>query len=217
MGCPGFASYQIDGDGSVIVNGDRPSFSTQSSQAAELHAAWRRYGSVLQNAADSAGVPSGWLLGIMMVESGGGAATCSGCVPGCCTSWGGRQCCAFGVMQMTAPTAAAYGFSVEQVATDAGVATLAAARLLRDLLRRYDGDFVAALAAYNTGSARCTGSGLFGYASAPEYLRKVVTYSNTAITLRLPPPRGASTVLLVAAAVFGAGMFGLQRFQKRRI
>jgi soluble lytic murein transglycosylase-like protein len=117
-------------------------------------------------------------------------------------------------MQMTAQTAASYGVSVSQLMSDSSAAIWASARLLRDLLSRNGGDFVAALAAYNTGKAVCTGSGGFGYGAAPEYLMKAVTYSNTAITSGLvqkAPSSGAAGVLLSAAAVFAVGFFSVIR------
>lgn len=214
MTCPNAASYSIDGDGLVEVNGVQPHFDKDSSQAARLLRVWAKWGSAIYGSAQRYAVPPEWILGVMMQESGGDPAACSPCGEKCCGTHLGRKCCAFGIMQFVPTTADQYGTSVEQMLQDPVLAIDIGTKFLRDLLKRYDGDFIMATAAYNAGTPRCGGSTTFGYVSDNDYSFQVVQWSNTAIKFGLPKPSIAApfiaTMGLVAAGLIMADVIKLK-------
>lgn len=218
--CPGFASYEILGNGLVQVNGAVPIFS-DSTRIEMLQNAWASYGAVIARVAWNHDVPAPWILGILMQESGGGdpAMTCSPCSASCCSEAAGRSCCAHGIMQFTGPTAAMYGTSAAALQQDPALALDKAAEFLSESFRKYDGDFVKMAAAYNGGPgvlSKCGGGdATFGYSTNSNYVSLVVKWSNTALSLGLKmfPPRKASFFagLVGAAALAGGAYYAMQK------
>lgn len=209
MGCPGSASYQIRDDGLVEVNGSVPTFSARAEQE-KLLRTWQTYGGALQEASSTTGVPTAWILGVLMQESRGGelnCSSCSACDPRHCSSHLGQTCCAFSIMQFLPSTAEALGYPIEALMQDDGLAILAGAKLLASNLDRYQGDAIKAFVSYNAGSPRCGGATTFGYQTNGDYALDVVRWSNTALHMRLPLVRGGGAIpfLLAAIGVAAAG------------
>ncbi len=218
--CPGYASYTILGDGSVQVNGSVPIFSDETSQQRLLDA-WDEFGDVITEVAWKYGIPAPWMLGILMQESGGGdpSMVCSPCTGSCCSEAGGRKCCAFGIMQFTAQTAASFGTSAAALLADDGLAIERAGAFIASIFTKRGGDFVKIAVEYNAGPgglSRCNGGDeIFGYGTNPNYAYRVVRWSNTAIALGLKtfPSRTAGflTGLLGAAALAAGAIYAMQK------
>ncbi len=209
MGCPGYASYSIHGNGLVEVNGVVPAFSSESTKARVLEA-WDKFGPAISSAAGRYGFPAPWLLGILMQESNGGkldCSPCSACPARHCSTHLGKTCCAFTIMQFLPTTAAAQGTSIELMMQDDTLAIMTGGKLLSKLLARYNGDIVKAAASYNAGSPVCNNSSTtFGYRSNGDYPMDVVKWANTATNMKLLPNKSLLGVAFVAAGVFTAGI-----------
>jgi soluble lytic murein transglycosylase-like protein len=205
MGCPGYASYNINGDGTVEVNGQVPAFLVGSIQANSVKKAWKKYGGALQYAAKKYGIPKEWLLGLLMQESLGGTITCSPCTSGCCSLHLSRQCCAYGVMQFIPATAYANGTSPERLLQDPAHAIERAGHFLKKRLLEVGGDIVKAATLYNAGKLECGAETTFGYVSNHDYPYQLVKWSNTAKSLGLQR-ESLIVPTLAAAGIVTAGL-----------
>lgn len=188
MGCTGYASYKIHGNGTVEVNGQIPSFLHQRNEVQKLQRVWERHGLAAQVAAERHKIHPAWVLGILMQESGGDVAACSPC-SACniryCEEHLGRSCCAFGVMQFTGETARAMQSSPARMLQDPVHAVERGAALLRRNLDRTGGDLVKAAALYNSGRLQCGADNTFGYVTNSDYPYQVIKWANTASQLNL--------------------------------
>lgn len=146
----------------------------------------------------------------MMAESKGSQFACSPCSlcdPSLCASGGGKQCCAFGLMQFIAPTAATYGVTPDLVMRNPSVAIDVAGQLIEHLGERVGFDLVRIAAAYNGGLSRCGKSGTtFGWFTNGDYPMTVVQYANTFVALGLKPPLMSSGAAGAFFATVGIGV-----------
>ena len=212
MGCPGSASYRIDGNGLVEVNGLLPTISNAATkqQMADL---WGEYGRNIESAARHFGVNPFWLFGIMMVETGWSypnlkrCSPCSACSPKYCRHYFGKSCCAWSIMQIIEPTANKFGYTIPQIQSDDATAITAGAHIFKYFLDKAGGDLVKAAAFYNGGTGvPCTGQFTFGYRTQGDYPMAVVRYANTAAMMGLPRHKSLLAGVFVAAGVTAAGL-----------
>jgi len=200
--CPGFASYQNQPNGQVTVNGQLQYASERNAEL--LLDAWEKYGGLILQTAQKYQLQPAWLIGIMMAESKGNqhaCSPCSACRPELCVTGAGLRCCAFGVMQFIAPTAAAYGVTPDQLIRSPAVSIDVGGRFIRDLANKVGYDIVRIAAAYNGGIGKCGKAGTtFGWYTNADYPFEVVKYVNTFVSLQ--PNYSPSSGLGLAGAFF---------------
>lgn len=206
QGCPGFATYRDLPNGQVEVNGSIPVF-TDPRRVDPLLVAWDKYGSALASSASRNGLPTSWLVGIMMAESKGNSRACSPCSicrSELCASGAGMQCCAFGLMQFIEKTANVYGTTPTEMVEKPSVAIDVAGELVADLADRFGPELPKIAAAYNAGGPRCSQPGTtFGWKTNDDYPMVVTQYANTFVELGLSPPAFSSNLFGIAAAASG--------------
>lgn len=205
--CPGFATYQTLSNGQVSVNGQVP-FVKSDALAEMVQEAWGKHGSSIARVSAQTGIPVHWFVGIMMAESKGNqyaCSPCSLCSSSLCAEGAGQRCCAFGLMQMIAPTANRYGVTPTQLMQSPTQALFAAARYIQALVDQVGTDLVRVAAAYNAGVGslkKCGKQGsTFGWYTNGDYPMEVVQYSNTFIGLRLAPVQSNSMLGALFATV----------------
>lgn len=210
--CPGFATYQTLSNGQVSVNGQVP-FVRSDSLVEAVQKAWGMHGSSIARVSAETGVPVHWFVGIMMAESKGNqyaCSPCSLCSSALCAEGAGQKCCAFGLMQMVAPTANRYGVTPTQIMESPTQALLAAARYIEALVVLVGNDLVRVAAAYNAGSASLNKCGkqdsTFGWYTNNDYPMEVIRYANTFIGLRLAPVPQSNSMLGALFAIAGLGI-----------
>jgi len=123
---------------------------------------WRQ---LIEDAAARNGVPAAWVATIMAIETQGknlcmtsSQSVCSG--PGCaCVPNEGAGLMA--TLPSTAAIVLARGVTSQQLLEDPALAIEAGTRYLKQMLDKYQGDFVAAAVAYNAGSVRCGRGGVW--------------------------------------------------------
>jgi hypothetical protein len=232
--CVGFASYDVLGDMRVAVNDTVPVWNRGSPQEARAAQIWDEWGADIRVASRGHDFPATWLVGIMSVESAGNTRACSPCMSHCCGPVSeklGHGCCAYGLMQFIDMVARMYGASGPELIGNGPLAIDLAAHHLADLAYTglspsgasfgaapYGLDLPKIASAYNSGSARCTGSGTFGLSGEHDYSMLVVRYANTAAALGIPAWPGASlaTIAGVGIAVSGiAAAYALWRGKLR--
>lgn len=212
--CTGYASYETDPDTLVIsVNGSVPYWPVGSAWEARVKKGIDRWLAPSQSACAATGMPLTWFFGIMAAESGGDPAACSPPTGSC-----GGRCCAYGLMQFIDSTARCYGkVSGEDLIANPELALDLSAKFFGD---RIDGtnssgcysghafglDLPRLAAAYNAGSARCSGDGTFGLFDQSDYAMRVVRSANTAYRLGVTPWPVASRSLM---KVVGAGLMAV--------
>lgn len=194
--CPGFATYQSQPNWQVAVNGQLPLASVQSESL--IREVWAKYGGIITRVANKYRIPAAWLVGILMAESKGNqyaCSPCSACRPELCTTGAGLRCCAFGLMQFIAPTAANYGASPDELITNPAKSLDIGGQLIVDLAEKVGFDLVRIAAAYNGGYNRCGKEDTtFGWQTHGDYPMEVVKYTNTFVEMQLVASPGSSIV-----------------------
>lgn len=214
--CPGFATYQTLSNGQVSVNGQVP-FVKSDQLAGMVDAAWAKYGSAITRVSQQSGIPVHWFVGIMMAESKGNqyaCSPCSICAASLCSEGAGQRCCAFGLMQMIAPTANKFGATPTQLMQSPVQALQAAARYIQAIVDQVGSDLVRVAVAYNAGVGglnKCGKDGTtFGWYTNGNYPMEVVQYANTFLQLAPPAPQAvsmlgalfATTGVAIAAGIY---------------
>lgn len=210
--CPGFATYQTLSNGQVSVNGQVP-FVKSESLAQVIVEAWNKHGSSITQVSAQTGIPVHWFVGIMMAESKGNQYACSPCSlcnESLCAEGAGQRCCAFGLMQMIAPTANKFGATPTQLMQSPIQALLAAAGYIDAIAEQVGDDLVRVAAAYNAGVGSLKKCGkqetTFGWYTNGNYPMEVVQYANTFIGLQLAPVPQSNTMLGALFATVGLGI-----------
>jgi hypothetical protein len=194
--CSGGAAYEVADDLTITVNGQIPAWGVGSKQEAKLVQTWERWGGLISASCRANRVPGTWFAAIMSVESQGDPSACSPCQPSTCSFYPHCQpCCAFGLLQMIDMTARCYGAAKgSDLLGNPELSIELGARMLAELIygpRKcasgpYGLDLVRIAAAYNGGSAKCTGSGTFGLIGQGDYSMNAVRYANTAARIGIP-------------------------------
>jgi soluble lytic murein transglycosylase-like protein len=210
--CPGFATYQTLSNGQVLVNGQVPLVKHEQLSVA-VQKAWREHGAVITRVSQQSGIPVHWFVGIMMAESKGNQYACSPCSlcnASLCAEGAGQRCCAFGLMQMIAPTANKFGATPTQLMQSTSASLTAAARYIQAIAAQVGGDLVRVAVAYNAGVGaldKCGKSGTtFGWHTNGNYPMDVVQYANTFLALRLAPPAPVTSIVGALLATVGVGI-----------
>lgn len=120
---------------------------------------------LIEDAAARNGVPAAWIATIMAIETQGknlcvtsSQSVCSG--PGCaCVQNEGAGLMA--TLPSTASIVLGRGVTSQQLLEDPAIAIEAGTKYLKQLLDKYQGDFVAAAVGYNAGSVRCGRGGVW--------------------------------------------------------
>ena len=185
--CPGFATYSVNDDTSITVNGQNIAFDAGTVPAKKVTSLWSKFADAIQQASAKTGIPISWLVGIMTIESGGNPNACSPCInydsagnqvcsfaPNC-----GGPCCAYGLMQFIDSTARAYGTTGPALLGDERLAIEIAGKYLRTLLDKSGGDPVVMAKRYNGGGPSCSGAGTFGIGGQGDYPANFVRAINT--------------------------------------
>jgi len=217
--CPGFATYQVQSNGQVEVNGRLSTFAEGSKNEEILLSVWDKFSGEVSAASRKYDVPVPWILGVITAESGGTVQACSPCAAcsaSLCESAAGKSCCAFGLMQMIGIVARDYGVTTEQLMRSPSVAIDAGTHLLSDSMERFGFDLPRIAAAYNGGPgvlSKCGKAGsTFGWQTNHDYPLKVVQYANTAVELGVEAKgSGVGSAVLVALAGLGVAGYILHK------
>jgi soluble lytic murein transglycosylase-like protein len=195
-------------DGSIEVAGEGvPLYDPNGHAFLALANSWQNWQSEARSASSSRGVPLSWILGIISAETGNWAGDPA--VQADCGPWSSRchnPCCA-GPMQVMVtpyPNYKTYGgYENAEDMKDPAKAIDAGAAMLASMAEgsRVQGELPALAATYNSGGVYCDGSNEWGMRSDPGYVRRVLTFNNTALAyLDLGPRTGMMVMGLSLAA-----------------
>jgi hypothetical protein len=189
-----------------------PLYAPTSSTYTVLTNVWRNWASIARWAAKRSGIPTSWVIGFICAETGNWAKDPA--VEAYCGPWSTvchNPCCAGPMQVMVTPypnykTYGGYPNATDM--QDPAKAIDTGAKMLARMAQNSNvqGELPALAATYNSGGVYCDGQNEFGLRSDSGYIRRVVTFNNTAIAA-LNVNRDASLVrdLLLAGAFLGAG------------
>lgn len=197
-------------DGRIELAGEGvPTLDPNAPGMKPLALSYRNWERIARWASARAGVPVSWTVGFISAETGNWAsdpAAQAGCGP-----WSTichNACCA-GPMQVMVTPYPNYrtfgGYASPDDMRDPWKAIDTGAKMLARMARNGDvgGELPALAATYNSGGVHCGADNEWGMRSDPGYVRRVVTFNNTAISvLGANTPRAS----LVASMGVGAGV-----------
>lgn len=202
-------------DGQVELAGEGvPLLSPEASGFKPLALSWRNWEGIARWAAKRAGVPVSWVLGFISAETGNWAGDPR--VQADCGPWSTvchNACCA-GPMQVMVTPYPNYktfgGYASPEDMRDPSKAIDTGAKMLARMARNADvgGELPALAATYNSGGVHCDGQNEWGMRSDPGYVRRVVTFNNTAIRV-LGVNQPASSLVASMATGMGVTAVGL--------
>lgn len=221
--CPGYATWetlpnyqtQVTYGGKTFI----PIFTEDTGDGKvfipRMKKAWEKYGPMIQRATEGSGFPVAWFMGILCAESLGSENACGPCnekdcpalYPNC------MPCCAYGIMQITDPTARSYGgTSGQSLMGNPELSFKVATNLLKSLTGTYGNNLPCIAGAYNSGCfpglSGCisTRTNMFGNSENAGYTQRVVTFANTFVALGLDGGASSGTGTWDSSTMAGLAM-----------
>jgi soluble lytic murein transglycosylase-like protein len=204
--------YRFYEDGRIEVEKRGfPAWGNESKNGNKIRKIYTNYGKAIEDAAEKHGLKPAWIVGIILIESGGNPKACAPCVshvngkqfcafaPNC-----GGPCCAYGLMQFIPMIARKYGKTGPHYMANPGDQIMDGAHLIAGMRKRYGGDICTTVKHYNGGSS-CAGGGITGHGGQGDYVTKFIRGANTFVNLKLKPPGPDMTnIIVIGSAVLGA-------------
>lgn len=167
-------------DFSTALDEASQAYSQNSTSSVTVTSCPEDLASIFEEASTSYGVSKELLMSIARAESGFSSTAVS-------------SAGAVGIMQLMPATAASLGVSNSY---DPRENIMGGAKLISQLLTKYNGDTSLALAAYNSGSANVDKyGGIPPFTETQNYVQKVLTYLNGSFTTATPTSSGDSAQL----------------------